>query len=104
MCAHLLCAVQRTTFAGLDSAGKLLAFSYLNDDKLPSLVENLFDIFRHIDDSFCWNNIVVAVYVSIVHLAKVERILLFFELVKILNVCSVLYDTFPSYRCDWTWI
>ncbi|RDH28254.1 hypothetical protein BDQ94DRAFT_152405 [Aspergillus welwitschiae] len=70
----IACGVQATALAGLHGTGEFLSSSNLNQDELPALVQNLFDVTRDVNDLACWDYVVVAVDVSVKHLVVPETI------------------------------
>lgn len=92
----LLCSVLLTLFACLDGTGKLLSAANLDQDVLPSLVENLLDMLGHVDDMAGGNNIVVPVNVAVVHALEPEAVLCLHVLVPVCDFGAVLDGTFAA--------
>ena len=62
-------------FAGFDGTGQFSASADFDQNKLPSVIEDLFDMLWHVDDFTGRDDLVIAVHVAIVELVEPEVIL-----------------------------
>src|SRR5204863_3080952 len=69
---YILRRIQTASLASFDSACQLFSASHLHQYKFPSFVEHFFDMLRYIDHPTGWDDFVVSMNVSVIHLLKPE--------------------------------
>lgn len=93
---YLLGAKPGASLASLDCAGELFDTAGLNDDILPSLIKNLLDLFRYVNDERYRDHFVPSMDKSIENLIEPEGVLYFAVLLEVCNLTPVQDLTFTS--------
>jgi hypothetical protein len=98
---NVACSVLTASFACFDLTGQICSTASFHENKFPAFVKNLLDMFRHVYNLVCRNNVVVSLDISVIHLLEPERVLGPFVFFNVVDLRAMQDATFPSKRSEW---
>lgn len=97
----LLGTVPTTPLARLDCTGEFLGTALFHQNIFPSLVQNLLDLCRHIDNLCTGDHLVVLLNVAVVEFLKVEAVWRLPILIHVWDLGLVADLAFAAQRRQW---
>jgi hypothetical protein len=96
------CSVLTASFACFDLTGQICSTASFHENEFPAFVKNLLDMFRHVYNLACWNNIIVSLDISVIHLLEPKGVLRPFVFLNVVDLRAMQDATFPAKRSERT--